>query len=59
MTNIFEKKSNNQIMNDLNELRLKHDSIKQHILKLMDELTIIEEQYDMGHKEINKRLNNP
>ena len=52
----LEDKSNNQILVEMREMRLEHDSIKEAMLKSLTKLEEIEKKYDNHNKELYKRL---
>jgi len=50
------EKSNNQILVEMREMRLEHDSIKESMMKSLTELEKIEKKYDEFNKELYTRL---
>jgi len=52
----WEEKSNNQILKEMNEMKIEHEKFKSEIIRLYDAMVELEKQYDQANKEINKRL---
>jgi len=52
----FEDKTNNEIVLELKQLELDHESLKMKMLKDYDKLMDIEKEYAEGNRLINKRL---
>ena len=52
----FEGKTNNEIVLELKQLELDHESLKMKMLKDYDRLMDIESEYTQGNRLLNKRL---
>ena len=52
----FEDKTNNEIVLELKQLELDHESLKMKMLKDYDMLMGIEKDYVEGNRLLNKRL---
>ena len=52
----LEDKSNNELLLEMKQLELEHESLKQKMLKDYDSLMSIEEQHGLANKIVNKRL---
>lgn len=53
----FKEKSNNEILQEIQNMKVDHEGLKQKILYFYDELELIEKKYQEANKELTKRLN--
>ena len=53
---ILEDMSNNQILVEMREMKLDHESIKGNMLKQLKRLEDLEEKYDKYNKVLHTRL---
>lgn len=52
----LEQKSNNELLFEIKQMEADHEALKLKMIKLYDELTEIEKQFDKANKLLVKRL---
>lgn len=53
----FKDKSNNEILQEIQDMKNQHELLKQKILKYYDNLESVEKRYQEANQELVKRLN--
>ena len=56
MKHNWDKKSNNQILLEIQQMKYNHEELKQHLIQKFDELVEIEEKFDEANTVIYNRL---
>jgi|TARA_B100000497_G_scaffold123725_1_gene156916 hypothetical protein len=55
---IYKDKTNNEILLDIKQMQIDHESLKTKMLRDYDELIELEEKFKLANKTITDRLKN-
>ena len=53
----YEDKGNNELLQIVNNIQVSHAAVKVNILKLIDELDVLEHEFKKVNNVLNNRLN--